>query len=120
MFTSLTWILEYIQELTVHVDVLAQFDQLHLRGHVTHGPHQIPQILARDQPILVFVKLIESVPQLCKRHAQTQTGPHKTHKVENSCNSSRSAKEGQRTYHQSHRQPALWTGERKRELFRIE
>lgn len=54
------------QKLTVHVDVLAQLDQLHLRGHVAHRPHQIAQVLAADQPILVFIKLIECITQLCR------------------------------------------------------
>lgn len=51
--------------LTVHVDLLRQFDQLHLGGHVTHGPHAIPQVSAVDVAISVSVKLFEGFSQLC-------------------------------------------------------
>lgn len=50
--------------LTVHVDVLAQFNQLHLCRHVAHRPHQITQVLTADQSILVFIELIERIAQL--------------------------------------------------------
>lgn len=56
--------------LTVHVDVLAQFDQLHFSRHVTHGPHQVAQVFAGDEAVLVFVELNEGLTQLWR--AQTQ------------------------------------------------
>lgn len=43
-------------------DLLAQFYQLHLGGHVSHGPHALPQVLVADEAILVLVKLPESFP----------------------------------------------------------
>lgn len=52
-------------KLTVHVDVLTQLNQLHLCGHVAHRPHEIPQVLTTDQPVLVLIKLIEGITQLC-------------------------------------------------------
>lgn len=51
--------------LTVHIDLLAQLDQLHLRGHVAHRPHAVAQVLAADETVLVLVELFEGVPQLC-------------------------------------------------------
>lgn len=53
------------EKLTVHVDVLAQLNQLHLCGHVAHRPHEIAQVLTGDQPVLVFIELVECVAQLC-------------------------------------------------------
>lgn len=50
--------------LTVHVDLLAQFYQLHLRGHVPHRPHAVPQIFAPDEAVFVLVELLEGLPQL--------------------------------------------------------
>lgn len=50
--------------LTVHVDVLAQFYQLHFGWHVTHGPHQVAEVLAGDETVLVFVELDKSFTQL--------------------------------------------------------
>ena len=58
--------------LTIHVDLLAQLDQLHLGGHVSHGPHAVPEVFAADKAIFVLVELFESIPQLCG--AITQTG----------------------------------------------
>lgn len=52
--------------LTVHVDPLAEFDQLHLRRHVSHRPHAVAQIFTADEAIFVFVELFERVPQLCR------------------------------------------------------
>lgn len=51
--------------LTVHVDLLAQLYQLHLRGHVSHGPHAVAEVFTADETVLVLVKLFESIPQLC-------------------------------------------------------
>lgn len=56
--------------LTVHVDVLAQFYQLHLGWHVTHGPHQVAEVFAGDKAVLVFVELDKGFAQLWQ--AQTQ------------------------------------------------
>ncbi len=50
--------------LTIHVDLLAQFNQLHLCWHVAHRPHAVPQVLTADKPIFVFVKLLERLTQL--------------------------------------------------------
>ena len=50
--------------LTVHADLLAQFSQLHLCGHVAHCPHEISQILTRDEPISVLVELKKRLPKL--------------------------------------------------------
>lgn len=45
--------------LTVHVNVLAQLNQLHFSRHVAHGSHQVPQVFAGDESIFVFIKLNE-------------------------------------------------------------
>lgn len=47
-------------------DFLAEFDELHLGGHVAHGPHALSQILTADEAVPVFVKLFEGLTQLCK------------------------------------------------------
>lgn len=46
-------------------DLLTQLYQLHLCGHVSHGPHALSQVLIADEAVLVFVKLPESLPELC-------------------------------------------------------
>lgn len=61
-------------KLTVHVDILAQLDQLHLRGHVAHRPHEIPQVLTADQPVLVFIELVKRITQLCSKTVRTISG----------------------------------------------
>lgn len=53
------------QALTIHVDLLRQFDKLHLSRHVPHCPHEVAQIFAADIAILVLVKLIEGLTELC-------------------------------------------------------
>lgn len=61
-------------KLTVHVDVLTQLDQLHLCGHVAHRSHEITQILTADQSVLVLIKLVECITQLCgKKRASVRT-----------------------------------------------
>lgn len=57
--------------LTVHVDVLAEFYQLHFSWHVTHGPHQVAEVFAGYETVLVFVELYKSFTQLW-RHKHTQ------------------------------------------------
>lgn len=47
--------------LTIHVDVLAQLNQLHFGWHVAHGPHQVPQVFTAYQAILVLIKLFKSL-----------------------------------------------------------
>lgn len=59
-------------------DLLTQFYQFHLRGHVSHGPHALSQVLIADEAVFVFVKLPESLPQLC-RHSRTLV-KHKDHR----------------------------------------
>lgn len=59
--------------LTVHVDLLAQLDQLHLGGHVSHRSHTVAQIFAADESVFVFVKLLECVPQLWWTFRRTDT-----------------------------------------------
>lgn len=59
--------------LTVHVDVLTQLNQLHLCGHVTHRSHEITQVLTADQPVLVLVKFIEGITQLCGKTGFNQS-----------------------------------------------
>ena len=58
--------------LTIHVDLLAQFNELHLGGHVSHGPHAVPEVFTADEAIFVLIELFESIPQLCG--AITQSG----------------------------------------------
>lgn len=58
--------------LTVHVDVLAQFYQLHFSGHVTHGPHQVAEVFAGDEAVLVFVELDKSFTQLWRHKHKAQ------------------------------------------------
>lgn len=69
-----------VDALTVHVDLLAQLDQLHFRGHVSHRSHAVAQIFAADEPVFVFVKLLECIPQLwwTFRHTNTHPGQDKT------------------------------------------
>lgn len=62
--------------LTVHVDLLAQLDQLHLRRHVSHSSHAVPQIFAADESIFVFVKLLECVSQLWWTFTQSDIQTH--------------------------------------------
>lgn len=50
--------------LTIHVDLLAQFYQLHLCWHVAHRSHAVPQVFTADKPIFVFVELLECLAQL--------------------------------------------------------
>ena len=50
--------------LTIHVDLLAQFDELHLGGHVAHGPHALRHVLVVEVAILVVVKLFKGICQL--------------------------------------------------------
>ena len=50
--------------LTVHVDLLAQFYQLHFCGHVAHCSHAVPQVFTADEAVFVLVKLLERLPQL--------------------------------------------------------
>lgn len=57
-------------KLTVHVDVLAQFNQLHLSWHVAHSSHQVPEVFAGDQPIFILIELFEGFTQLCREMRQ--------------------------------------------------
>lgn len=50
--------------LTVHVDLLRQLDELHLRGHVAHGAHAVAQVPAVDVAVLVLVKFSEGLSEL--------------------------------------------------------
>lgn len=45
--------------LTVHVDLLGEFYELHFSRHVAHGSHAVPQVPAVNKPILVFIKLLK-------------------------------------------------------------
>lgn len=56
---------------TIHVYLLTQFYQLHFRRHVSHGAHTVSQVFTADKPIFVFVKLFESIPQLCGTMRET-------------------------------------------------
>lgn len=59
-------------KLTVHVDVLTQLDELHLCGHVAHRSHEITQVLTADQSVLVLIKLVECITQLCGKTGFSQ------------------------------------------------
>lgn len=52
--------------LTSHLDLLHYLQQLHLCGHVSHGPHAFSHILVVQISILIVVKLFEGLLQLCK------------------------------------------------------
>lgn len=54
-------------------DLLAEFYQFHLCWHVSHSPHTLPKVLAADEPILVFVKLLEGLTQLCREKKDERT-----------------------------------------------
>ena len=56
--------------LTIHVDLLAQFYELHLCWHVAHSPHAVPQVFTADEPVFVLVKLPECLTQLCAKRRQ--------------------------------------------------
>lgn len=45
-------------------DLLAQFDELHFRRHVSHGPHALPQVFVTDVAFIVPVKLHKRLPEL--------------------------------------------------------
>lgn len=60
--------------LTVHVDLLAQLDQLHLCWHVAHCPHAVPQVFTADEAVFVLVKLLECLPQLWEQHRGREEG----------------------------------------------
>lgn len=45
-------------------DLLTEFNQLHLCGHVAHRPHAFAQILTGNEAVLIFVKLSKGFFQL--------------------------------------------------------
>lgn len=45
-------------------DLLAQFDELHFRRHVSHGPHTLPQVFVTDVAFIVPVKLHKRLSEL--------------------------------------------------------
>lgn len=45
-------------------DLLAQFDELHLCWHVSHGPHTLPQVFVTDVAFFVPVKLHKRLTEL--------------------------------------------------------
>ncbi len=57
-----TWV---SSALTVHVYLLAQLNQLHFSGHVSHRSHAVSEVFTANEPIFVLVKLFEGIPQLC-------------------------------------------------------
>lgn len=61
-----------LAKLTVHVDVLTQLDQLHLCGHVAHRSHEITQVFTADQSVLVLIKFVECITQLCGKTGFSQ------------------------------------------------
>lgn len=68
----------FATEFTVHIDILAQFNQLHLRRHVTHRSHQVAEIFTADQSILILIKLFKRLTQLC-----SETQAHKYNRKRN-------------------------------------
>lgn len=48
-------------------DGLAQLDELHLCGHVAHGPHALSYVLVVQVAVTVVVKLLEGKVQLCAK-----------------------------------------------------
>lgn len=44
-------------------DLLAQFDELHLCWHVSHGPHTLPQVFVTNVAFFVPVKLHERLTE---------------------------------------------------------
>lgn len=61
------------RKLTIHVDLLAQFDEFHFGGHVAHSSHAVSEILAADETIFIFIKLLKSFSQLCARQDEQNT-----------------------------------------------
>ena len=51
--------------LTPHLDLLNDLKELHLSGHVPHGSHALCQVLVVQVAVLVVVKLLEGLIQLC-------------------------------------------------------
>lgn len=45
-------------------DLLTQLDELHLCGHVPHGPHTLPQVFVTDVAFFIFVKLHKCLAEL--------------------------------------------------------
>lgn len=61
--------------LTIHVDLLAQFYQLHFSRHVSHGSHTVSQVFTADETIFVLIKLLKSIPQLCRENTEKDYSP---------------------------------------------
>lgn len=53
-------------ELTSHLDLLHYLQQLHLCRHVPHGPHALRHVFVVQVSILIIVKLLEGLLELCK------------------------------------------------------
>lgn len=52
------------QAIVALTDLLAQFDELHLCWHVSHGPHTLPQVFVTDVAFFVPVKLHKRLTEL--------------------------------------------------------
>ena len=44
----------------------AQFYEFHLRGHIAHGSHEVPEVLTADESVPVLIKLHEGLAKLCQ------------------------------------------------------
>ncbi len=51
-------------------DLLAQFDELHLCWHVSHGPHTLPQVFMADVAFFVPVELHKGLTELWQKHTE--------------------------------------------------
>lgn len=61
---ELTFCLTSLHRESGLTDLLAQFDELHFRRHVSHGPHTLPQVFVTDVAFVVPVKLHKSLTEL--------------------------------------------------------
>lgn len=66
--SALVWVSELEwKDSVLLTDLLAQFNELHLCGHVPHGPHALSQVFVTDVAFLVPVKLHKRLAELWKK-----------------------------------------------------
>lgn len=53
--------------LTSHLDLLHNLQQLHFCRHVAHGPHAFCYVFIVQISVLIVVKLLEGLLQLCMK-----------------------------------------------------
>lgn len=59
------------KQLTSHLDLLHDLQQLHFGGHVAHGPHALGHVFVVQVSVLVVIELLEGVLQLWRKRLFT-------------------------------------------------